>query len=64
MQAIGQMHAIVRRRYGTPDVLAYEEIDRPAPGDADVLVRVHAAGKGSPPFTTTIKRLSCAWMQP
>ena len=38
------MHAIVRRRYGTPDVLSYEEIPRPAVGDDDVLVRVHAAG--------------------
>jgi NADPH:quinone reductase-like Zn-dependent oxidoreductase len=38
------MHAIVRRKYGTPDVLAYEEIERPVPGDEDVLVQVHAAG--------------------
>lgn len=39
-----RMHAIVRRTYGTPDVLAYEEVDRPVSGDEDVLVRVHAAG--------------------
>jgi NADPH:quinone reductase-like Zn-dependent oxidoreductase len=38
------MHAIVHRKYGTPDVLAYEEIERPVPADEDVLVRVHAAG--------------------
>lgn len=38
------MHAMVHRRYGTPDVLAFEEIERPVPGDEDVLVRVHAAG--------------------
>jgi NADPH:quinone reductase-like Zn-dependent oxidoreductase len=38
------MHAIVHRKYGTPDVLAYEEIERPVPGDEDLLVRVHAAG--------------------
>jgi NADPH:quinone reductase-like Zn-dependent oxidoreductase len=38
------MHAIVRRRYGTPDVLSYEEIPRPVPGEDDVLVRVCAAG--------------------
>jgi NADPH:quinone reductase-like Zn-dependent oxidoreductase len=38
------MHAIVHRHYGTPDVLAFEEIERPVPGDEDVLVRVHAAG--------------------
>jgi NADPH:quinone reductase-like Zn-dependent oxidoreductase len=44
MQAAKKMHAIVRRKYGTPDVLAYEEIERPVPGDEDVLVQVHAAG--------------------
>jgi NADPH:quinone reductase-like Zn-dependent oxidoreductase len=38
------MHAIAHRQYGTPDVLAYEEIERPVPDDEDVLVRVHAAG--------------------
>jgi len=38
------MQAIVHRQYGTPDVLALEEIERPVPGDEDVLVRVHAAG--------------------
>jgi len=38
------MRAILHRRYGTPDVLAVEEIARPVPGDAEVLVRVHAAG--------------------
>jgi NADPH:quinone reductase-like Zn-dependent oxidoreductase len=38
------MRAIVHRKYGTPDVLEYVEIERPVPGDEDVLVRVHAAG--------------------
>lgn len=38
------MHAIVRRRYGTPDLLSYEEIPRPVAGEHDVLVRVRAAG--------------------
>ena len=38
------MQAIVHRQYGTPDVLALGEIERPVPGDEDVLVRVHAAG--------------------
>jgi NADPH:quinone reductase-like Zn-dependent oxidoreductase len=44
MDAVEQMNAIVHRQYGTPDVLAFEEIERPVPGDEDVLVRVHAAG--------------------
>ena len=38
------MRAVVRPEYGTPDVLRLGEIDRPVPGDGDVLVRVHAAG--------------------
>jgi NADPH:quinone reductase-like Zn-dependent oxidoreductase len=38
------MKAIVRDRYGSPDVLALREIERPIVGPDDVLVRVHAAG--------------------
>ena len=41
--ATRRMQAVVHRRYGTPDVLALEEIARPVPGDEEVLVRVHAA---------------------
>lgn len=37
------MRAIVCRRYGSPDVLSLEEVERPRPGDDEVLVRVHAA---------------------
>jgi NADPH:quinone reductase-like Zn-dependent oxidoreductase len=36
------MHAVVVRETGGPDVLSYEEVDRPEPGDGEVLVRVHA----------------------
>jgi NADPH:quinone reductase-like Zn-dependent oxidoreductase len=38
------MQAIVQAEYGSADVLRLEEIDRPAIGDDEVLVRVHAAG--------------------
>jgi NADPH:quinone reductase-like Zn-dependent oxidoreductase len=38
------MQAIVQAEYGSADVLRVEEIDRPAIGDGEVLVRVHAAG--------------------
>jgi NADPH:quinone reductase-like Zn-dependent oxidoreductase len=38
------MRAIVQTEYGSADVLHVAEIDRPAIGDDEVLVRVHAAG--------------------
>jgi NADPH:quinone reductase-like Zn-dependent oxidoreductase len=38
------MKAIVQDIYGSPDVLELRDIDKPAVGDGDVLVRVHAAG--------------------
>jgi NADPH:quinone reductase-like Zn-dependent oxidoreductase len=38
--------AMTQDRYGSADVLTLEEIDRPAVGDDDVLIRVHAAGVG------------------
>ncbi|MGB8475715.1 MAG: NAD(P)-dependent alcohol dehydrogenase [Candidatus Acidiferrum sp.] len=37
------MKAIVYRRYGSPDVLQYEETEKPAPGENEVLLRIRAA---------------------
>lgn len=37
------MKAVVFDRYGPPDVLRIEEIERPVPKDDEVLVRVHAS---------------------
>src|SRR2546428_2831400 len=37
------MKAIVRSKYGSPDVLELREIEKPAVEDDHVLVRVHAA---------------------
>lgn len=37
------MKAITHRRYGTPDLLGFEDVPRPEPGPGDVLVRVRAA---------------------
>jgi NADPH:quinone reductase-like Zn-dependent oxidoreductase len=38
-----QMKAIVQNNYGSPDVLALKEMDRPVIKDDEVLVRVHAS---------------------
>ena len=54
-----QMKAVVYRCYGSPDVLALEDVARPKPGDNEVLVKVEAASvnpldwhhmRGSPYF--------------
>ena len=37
------MKAIVRTKYGPPDVLKLEEVPKPTPGDDQVLIRVHGA---------------------
>jgi NADPH:quinone reductase-like Zn-dependent oxidoreductase len=38
-----RMKAIVYREYGSPDVLRLEEVEKPVPGDDQVLIRVRAA---------------------
>jgi NADPH:quinone reductase-like Zn-dependent oxidoreductase len=44
------MKAVVHDRYGPPDVLRLEQVERPVPGPNDVLVRVRA---------TTVNRTDC-----
>ncbi len=36
------MKAVVITKYGSPDVLKLQEVEKPAPGDDEVLVRIHA----------------------
>jgi NADPH:quinone reductase-like Zn-dependent oxidoreductase len=63
------MKAIVYRRYGSPDVLRLQEVDKPSPKSGEVLVRVHAAAvnpldwhllRGQP----YIVRPTSGWLKP
>ena len=60
------MKAIVYHRYGSPDVLECEEIERPTPEDDQVLIEVRAASvnpfdwhfmRGTPYFMRVIAGL-------
>ena len=44
------MRAVVHDRYGSPEVLRLEDMERPVPADDEVLVKVHA---------TTVTRTDC-----
>jgi NADPH:quinone reductase-like Zn-dependent oxidoreductase len=46
------MRAVVADRYGPPEVLRLEDVERPAPHDDAILVRVRA---------TTVNQSDCAF---
>ena len=44
------MRAVVHDRYGPPEVLRVEDVERPVPADDEILIRIHA---------TTVNRTDC-----
>ena len=56
------MRAVVHDRYGPPEVLRLEEVERPTPKEGEVLVKVHATSvtrsdcgmRGAEPFFTRV----------
>lgn len=60
------MRAVVQRRYGGPDTLQVEEVDRPAVGSGQVLVRVRAAALNPTDYVAMrgLLRPQTGWRRP
>ncbi len=49
------MKAAVNTKYGPPEVLQLKEVEKPAPGDNEILIRIHSA---------TVNRTDCGFRNP
>ena len=54
------MKAIIQDRYGSPDVLALQAVDTPAPRDGEVLLQVHASSVNQADWIALTGRLYAA----
>jgi NADPH:quinone reductase-like Zn-dependent oxidoreductase len=63
------MRAVVQDRYGPPEVLHIEDVERPVPGDGEVLIRVRASTVGQTDThirrpSPALWRLFAGWRRP
>src|SRR5215471_9401964 len=47
------MKAIVHTQYGPPDVLQCKDVQKPVPGDGEILIKIHAASVNTLDLTLT-----------